>query len=83
MTDAQRRLAPFADRVTTRQADATSLPFNDDSFDFVLSWIMLHHVDAQWIVLPFLWRLNSIDGNFVLPPVTEVVVPSQLRLQPR
>lgn len=37
------RLAPFGDRVTVRQADATALPFGDGSFDVVLSWIMLHH----------------------------------------
>jgi SAM-dependent methyltransferase len=27
-----------------RQADATDLPFRDDRFDAVLSFIMLHHV---------------------------------------
>src|SRR4051812_6283523 len=37
------RLAPFGTRVTTQQADATALPFDDSSFDAVLSWIMLHH----------------------------------------
>jgi ubiquinone/menaquinone biosynthesis C-methylase UbiE len=44
---AERRLAPFAYRTSTRQADATGLPFADDSFDFVLSWIMLHHT-VEW-----------------------------------
>ncbi len=44
---AEQRLAPFAVRTTTRQADATSLPFDDDSFDMVLSWIMLHHT-VEW-----------------------------------
>lgn len=44
---AERRLAPFADRTSARQADATALPFDDDSFDFVLSWIMLHHT-VEW-----------------------------------
>jgi SAM-dependent methyltransferase len=38
------RLAAFADRVTVRQADATELPFPDNRFDAVLSFIMLHHV---------------------------------------
>jgi ubiquinone/menaquinone biosynthesis C-methylase UbiE len=47
VTAAERRLVPFADRTITRQADATSLPFDDDSFDFVLSWIMLHHT-VEW-----------------------------------
>lgn len=40
---AAQRLVGFADRATTRQADATALPFDDDSFDVVLTWIMLHH----------------------------------------
>ena len=44
---ARERLAGFADRVECRQADATALPFEDDSFDTVLSWIMLHHT-IEW-----------------------------------
>jgi ubiquinone/menaquinone biosynthesis C-methylase UbiE len=43
---AAERLAPFGHRVECRQADATSLPFDDGSFDAVLSWIMLHHTMA-------------------------------------
>ena len=41
------RLAPFGDRVTVRQADATALPFPDESFDAALSWVMLHHT-VEW-----------------------------------
>jgi len=41
---AARRLARFGDRATTCQADATRLPFGDQSFAHVLSFIMLHHV---------------------------------------
>jgi ubiquinone/menaquinone biosynthesis C-methylase UbiE len=44
---AERRLAAFGDRVTARQADATALPFDDDTFDTVVSWIMLHHT-VEW-----------------------------------
>jgi ubiquinone/menaquinone biosynthesis C-methylase UbiE len=44
---AQRRLASFNSRVEVRQADATSLPFSDASFDSALSFIMLHHV-VDW-----------------------------------
>ncbi|MFP5327781.1 MAG: class I SAM-dependent methyltransferase [Acidimicrobiia bacterium] len=44
---ASQRLTGFADKAATRQADATALPFEDDSFDFVLSWIMLHHT-VEW-----------------------------------
>ena len=42
-----RRLAPFGARATARQADATALPFADNSFDAVLCWIMLHHT-VEW-----------------------------------
>jgi ubiquinone/menaquinone biosynthesis C-methylase UbiE len=41
------RLALFGGRVTVRQADATALPFPDESFDTVLSWVMLHHT-VEW-----------------------------------
>ena len=44
---AEQRLAPYAERSTVRQADATALPFADDAFDAVLSWIMLHHT-IEW-----------------------------------
>jgi ubiquinone/menaquinone biosynthesis C-methylase UbiE len=37
-------LREFGDRVDVRQADATQLPFPDESFDAVVSFIMLHHV---------------------------------------
>ena len=41
------RLSQFGDRVTARHADATALPFPDDAFDAVLSWVMLHHT-LEW-----------------------------------
>jgi ubiquinone/menaquinone biosynthesis C-methylase UbiE len=44
---AERRLEPYANHATARQADATALPFDDDAFDLVLSWIMLHHT-IEW-----------------------------------
>ncbi len=40
-------LRPFRERATVRQADATSLPFEAEIFDCVLSFIMLHHV-GRW-----------------------------------
>ncbi|AWT53737.1 class I SAM-dependent methyltransferase [Mycolicibacterium smegmatis] len=43
---AKRRLQQFGD-VTVRVADATNLPFADDSFDSVLSCLMLHHI-VEW-----------------------------------
>jgi ubiquinone/menaquinone biosynthesis C-methylase UbiE len=38
------RLRKFGERVDVRQADAAQLPFPDESFDAVVSFIMLHHV---------------------------------------
>jgi len=43
VADAGRRLERFDNRATVRQADAVALPFNDGSFDVVLTFIMLHH----------------------------------------
>lgn len=40
---ARRRLADHP-RVTVQEADVTSLPFDDESFDHVASYLMLHHV---------------------------------------
>src|SRR5206468_10963744 len=54
------RLAPFGDRAECRQADATALPFADDSFDTVLSWIMLHHTMA--------WEKTLAEAARVLRP---------------
>ena len=48
MVEVERRnLAPFGDRGTAQEADATALPFEDQSFDLVLSCGMLHHV-GHW-----------------------------------
>lgn len=44
---ARDRLRGFGDRVDVKHADATQLPFPDESFDAVLSFIMLHHV-IEW-----------------------------------
>jgi ubiquinone/menaquinone biosynthesis C-methylase UbiE len=41
---ARDRLRRFGDRVDVQQADASHLPFPDESFDAVVSFIMLHHV---------------------------------------
>jgi len=45
--DAGKRLRVYGDRVETSRADATALPFEHDSFDMVVSFIMLHHT-MEW-----------------------------------
>ena len=59
------RLAPYADRATVRQADATALPFPDDSFDAVLSWVMLHHTVE--------WEKALFEATRVLRPCGHIV----------
>jgi ubiquinone/menaquinone biosynthesis C-methylase UbiE len=41
------RLGRFDGRASVAQADATALPFADETFDVVLSCIMLHHT-VEW-----------------------------------
>jgi SAM-dependent methyltransferase len=45
--NAARRMLGYGARVEVRQADATALPFEDSSFDTVVSFIMLHHT-VEW-----------------------------------
>ena len=45
--DASTDLARYGDRVQVEVADATRLSFPDGSFDYVFSFIMLHHV-LEW-----------------------------------
>lgn len=42
-----RRLKRFGDRARCERADAAQLPYDDDSFDTVCSFAMLHHV-LRW-----------------------------------
>jgi len=44
---ASARLGDFDHRASVAQADATALPFADETFDAVLSCIMLHHT-VEW-----------------------------------
>jgi ubiquinone/menaquinone biosynthesis C-methylase UbiE len=44
VASASRRLAPYGGRATAQVADATQLPFEDRSFDLVLSFLMFHHI---------------------------------------
>jgi SAM-dependent methyltransferase len=62
---AAERLTPFGERVECRQADATSLPFADGSFDTALSWVMLHHTLA--------WETALGEAARVLEPGGAVV----------
>lgn len=48
MADLSRRRLAAWPNVTVEQADVTALPFDDQSFDIVTSYLMLHHV-INWL----------------------------------
>jgi ubiquinone/menaquinone biosynthesis C-methylase UbiE len=57
---AARSLGRYGSRVVVEQADANRLPFADNSFDFVLSFLMLHHTGD--------WRQTVREATRVLRP---------------
>jgi len=62
--------------VEFRQSDCTKLPFDDGSFDVVVSFETLEHLDAQQAFLDELKRVLAPDGLLVLsspnrPPSSE------------
>lgn len=59
------RLSEFGDRVTSRQSDATTLPFPDGTFDMVLSWVMLHHTVAWETAVAEAIRVLRPGGSLV------------------
>ncbi len=62
---ASRNLLPVADRATATRADATSLPFPDGRFDFVLSAAMLHHAVAWERALAEAVRVLRPGGRLI------------------
>jgi ubiquinone/menaquinone biosynthesis C-methylase UbiE len=58
--------AGIADRVETRQADLTALPFADNSFDSVVSWGVIMHVPEMEKALAELARVLKPGGVLVL-----------------
>jgi len=72
--DATHRLRSYGNRVEIRQADATALPFDDASFDTVVSFIMLHHTVA--------WEKAMAEVTRVLRPGGKVIGYDLLRARP-
>lgn len=62
---AGRRLAGYGERATVAQADASALPFADDSFDAALSFLMLHHVGDWEAALHELVRVVKPGGRVI------------------
>lgn len=62
---AGRRLARYGDRATAALADASALPFEDDSFDAAVSILMLHHVGDWEQALRELARVVKPGGRVI------------------
>ena len=63
--DARTRLSEFGERAHTQVADVTALPFEDNSFDTVLSFLMLHHVVEWPAALSEIARVLRPGGSLV------------------
>jgi len=72
--NAGERLRGYGDRVEVRQADATALPFEDASFDTVVSFIMLHHTVE--------WEKALAEATRVLRPSGRLIGYDLLRARP-
>lgn len=62
---AGRRLSGYGERATVAQADASALPFDDDTFDVALSFLMLHHVGDWEAALHELVRVVKPGGRVI------------------
>jgi ubiquinone/menaquinone biosynthesis C-methylase UbiE len=56
----------IADRVQLRQADLTNLPFEDESFDSIVSWGVIMHIPEMEKALSELARVLKPGGTLVL-----------------
>jgi ubiquinone/menaquinone biosynthesis C-methylase UbiE len=56
----------FSQRVEFRQGDVKELPFNDDSVDFVVSTLSLHHWLAPEQALQEIHRILKPGGQFLI-----------------
>jgi ubiquinone/menaquinone biosynthesis C-methylase UbiE len=61
--------AGIEEQVMLQQADLTSLPFRDASFDFVVSWGVLMHIPEMGKALSELSRVLKPGGRLVLSEI--------------
>lgn len=47
-------------------ADAESLPFADNSFDFIYSWGVIHHTPRPELAISEIWRVLKPGGQFCI-----------------
>lgn len=62
---AERNVAQFADRTSVRTGDVTALPFDDDSFDVVVTSLSSHHWDDPEAAVGELARVLRSGGSFI------------------
>lgn len=70
------RLAKFGDRAHVQSADVTALPFEDNSFDNVVSFLMLHHVIEWRAALDEIARVLRPGGALLGYDLTRAPIPS-------
>ena len=56
----------LSERVSFRQGDIQKLPFEDDSLDFVISTLSLHHWSDPEKALPEIYRVLKPGGQFLI-----------------
>jgi SAM-dependent methyltransferase len=62
---ASRVLARYGSNVAVEQADANNLPFAEGRFDFVLSFLMLHHTGDWHQTVSEALRVLRLGGRLV------------------
>lgn len=71
---ARRRLAPYGERVSVRVASATELPFEDDSFDAVFDFGIIHHIPSWRVALDEVHRVLRPGGRFYAEEVLDAFI---------
>ena len=62
---AERNIAEFAGRASVRTGDVTALPFDDESFDVVVTSLSSHHWDDPVSAVPELARVLRPSGVLI------------------
>ena len=78
------RLEAVADRVEVKDVDARSMPFADNTFDVIVSSLMLHHAGGgqeRQRVLQEMARVLKPDGRILLYDASPLITDAARRLQ--